>query len=107
MALVGPWLTTTAAAVEMTINVNAPNNIPIHFNARLSAIANPSLHCDEKTRRRPKGFAAFPQFLQFFPIYSRTSLDGRFADRTRAAARAERDDCAIARVICFTEFTVC
>jgi hypothetical protein len=47
------WLATTAAAVETTVKVNAPNRIPIIFSARLSAmLARPFSSSQERDGRR-------------------------------------------------------
>lgn len=89
-ALPEAWPATTAAAVEMTVKVNAPNSIPISFNARLSAIANPSL-IRGKNAMAAEWFRCAPAILHIFPDSVACAM--WWAVRPR--------------VTCLTEFTAC
>ena len=60
------WPATTTAAAEMTVKVNAPNSIPINLNARLSAIASPSL-VRGKNATAVEWFRCVSTILHIFP----------------------------------------
>jgi hypothetical protein len=66
LALPEAWPATTTAAIEMTVKVKTPNSIPINLNARLSAIASPSL-VRGKNATAVEWFRCVSTILHIFP----------------------------------------